>query len=72
MSSVRKPTPEGAPPATVSVVDPVCGMPFERRHAAATERVGRRTYHFCSLLCAREFQRDPRAYTGRDAQESDP
>jgi Cu+-exporting ATPase len=39
-------------------VDPVCGMRVVATDAAATERVGDTTYHFCSEGCHQQFQAD--------------
>jgi protein SCO1/2 len=45
-----------------SETDPVCGMPVRvTKDAPAAEYRGR-SYHFCSLTCARHFQANPHKY----------
>jgi YHS domain-containing protein len=69
MSSARKTNGDApAPPEDDTVIDPVCGMRFQRRHAAGSAESGGRTYHFCSLSCARQFQEDVAAYAFPDHQ----
>lgn len=47
-------------PATVT--DPVCGMTFAPRDAAATSRHGGRTLHFCAAGCKKKFDAAPGHY----------
>ena len=45
-------------------LDPVCRMLVAEGREAGTLRHGDALHHFCSLDCARQFLRDPDAYTG--------
>lgn len=47
-----------------TVTDPVCGMEFERREAAARVTHGTSTYHFCSEACRDEFLDEPQRWSG--------
>jgi adenylate cyclase len=46
-------------------LDPVCRMLVAEGREAGTCRHGDELFHFCSLGCAREFLRDPAAYTAQ-------
>lgn len=44
--------------------DPVCGMDVEIATAKHTSEWHGQTYSFCSLMCKRAFEDDPRHYLG--------
>ena len=51
--------------ATVSpstVVDPVCGMTIDPKHAAGSSQVAGTTYHFCAASCQAAFDASPTKY----------
>ncbi|HBI16134.1 MAG TPA: copper-transporting ATPase [Desulfobulbaceae bacterium] len=48
----------------MKVRDPVCGMTIEDSGAAATSTYNGRTYHFCSLSCKEDFEKEPGSYFG--------
>lgn len=56
-----------------SAIDPVCRMQIPAGSAAATARHLGRTYHFCSLECARLFQASADSYAepGRGGEGKD-
>lgn len=37
------------------VRDPVCGMPVDTAHAAASTAIGDEVFYFCSASCQRAF-----------------
>lgn len=39
--------------------DPVCGMQVDESKAAATSNYKEQTYHFCSVSCKEQFEKDP-------------
>ncbi|MEO8304112.1 MAG: adenylate/guanylate cyclase domain-containing protein [Betaproteobacteria bacterium] len=43
-------------------IDPVCKMQVDTTHAAGDLHYERKTYWFCSLLCAEHFARQPTLY----------
>ena len=43
-------------------IDPVCEMKVNPEHPPAKLVVQGRTYYFCSELCKRLFEREPRKY----------
>ncbi|HWZ90360.1 MAG TPA: SCO family protein [Polyangiaceae bacterium] len=45
-----------------SQTDPVCGMPVRVTQSTPAAAHDGRSYHFCSLACARRFQTDPGKY----------
>jgi len=49
-------------PSTGGVVDPVCGMTVDPKHAAGAHVHHGRTYHFCSRHCVEKFKTDPAKY----------
>lgn len=49
-------------PGTRSVVDPVCGMPFQLADTILHRQHRGREYHFCSKECYGKFLLDPDAY----------
>jgi Cu+-exporting ATPase len=42
--------------------DPVCGMEVNPATAKHTAEYEGRTYYFCSLMCRKAFEDDPRQY----------
>ncbi len=48
--------------SAVRVTDPVCQMNLDRTAATGMLRHGGRTFHFCSLECARRFAAHPERY----------
>jgi Cu+-exporting ATPase len=46
----------------MKVKDPVCRMNIEDKDAAATSTYQGKTYHFCSLSCKENFDKDPESY----------
>jgi Cu+-exporting ATPase len=42
--------------------DPICGMTVDPRRAAGTLRYENVEYHFCSMHCLKEFEKDPAAH----------
>lgn len=44
------------------VIDPVCKMQVDKRHAAGDLHFENRTYWFCSLACVERFARQPASY----------
>lgn len=46
-----------------TVKDPVCGMGIDQAAAAASREARGRTYYFCSEVCLKQLERDPRKYT---------
>jgi len=47
-------------------IDPVCGMPVESKHAAATKNYKGITYYFCSEKCETEFASNPGKYLEKE------
>ena len=47
---------------TSGVIDPVCGMTVDPKHAAATHVHNGTTYYFCNPSCATKFKGDPDRY----------
>lgn len=45
-----------------TVQDPVCHMEVDTRTAKHTTEYQGRTYYFCSLMCCKAFEDDPRHY----------
>ena len=43
-------------------IDPVCGMTVDPAHAAASSRIGDRTFYFCSIACKQKFDASPQRY----------
>jgi YHS domain-containing protein len=50
---------------TPPVLDPVCGMPYEKRFLK--ERVNGRDYYFCCEGCREAFMNNPSKYMGRES-----
>ncbi|MBI5196032.1 MAG: heavy metal translocating P-type ATPase [Nitrospirae bacterium] len=44
------------------VTDPVCKMTIHEKDAAGTSVYNGTTYHFCSITCKEDFDKDPEAY----------
>jgi YHS domain-containing protein len=44
------------------VIDPVCGMKFDRRKAPFVRELGEQTFYLCSSECAKKFDVDGEAY----------
>lgn len=42
--------------------DPVCGMDVDPKTAKHTTEHEGRTYYFCSLMCRKAFEDDPKQY----------
>jgi Cu+-exporting ATPase len=55
------------PTASITAIDPVCGMAVAPDTAAASRQVDRATYYFCSSHCAATFDADPDRYTSQPA-----
>ena len=53
----------GAQHATATVIDPVCGMSFDPKTAAARMNHDGQQFYFCSAACHRRFAANPRAYS---------
>jgi P-type Cu+ transporter len=53
---------------STSMLDPVCGMPVDREHAAGESTYQGQTYYFCSAGCAAKFEADPEKYLHPDAR----
>jgi Cu+-exporting ATPase len=51
-------------PTTVAK-DPVCGMDVDPAATKHRSEYGGRTYFFCSLMCKKAFEDDPRHYLGQ-------
>jgi Cu+-exporting ATPase len=51
----------------MKVKDPVCEMTIEDSAAAAASTYKATTYHFCSLSCKKDFDKDPESYIGAKA-----
>lgn len=51
-----------------TVRDPVCGMRLARSDAAAHAEWNHRVYHFCSDVCRKAFEADPRRVLDRFAE----
>lgn len=45
--------------------DPVCGMPVDKKTAAATYEYQGKTYYFCSTTCRDNFTKDPQKYLAK-------
>jgi YHS domain-containing protein len=52
------------------IVDPVCGMEFDVKHAAETLAYGDEVYHFCSRTCRDLFLQDPGGWL-REVEEEE-
>jgi YHS domain-containing protein len=50
--------------------DPVCGMQVDPATAAGQSEYQGVTYHFCSMGCKRQFDRDPQRFVGGQPQPS--
>ena len=50
--------------ATVTVIDPVCGMTIDSAQAAGSSTYNGETYHFCSRGCVTKFDVAPAEYAG--------
>lgn len=50
------------------VIDPVCGMEIDSVKTAIQSKFEGQAYFFCSTTCAREFDKNPRAILGFDAE----
>jgi P-type Cu+ transporter len=50
-----------------SEIDPACGMKVDPRHAAATSRLGGKTYYFCARPCKERFDATPAAFVAMPA-----
>lgn len=48
-----------------AVVDPVCRMTIADGHGAGTLSFEGKTFHFCSLACARQFTGDPERFSAK-------
>ncbi len=48
--------------ATVTALDPVCGMTVDPAHARGTVEHAGRTYYFCSPNCVEKFRKDPERF----------
>lgn len=48
------------------VVDPVCGMEFEERSAAAQSVYLNRAFHFCHPVCQKIFDANPARFVYSD------
>ncbi len=48
-----------------TVKDPVCGMDVDPATAKHTAEYEGQTYYFCSLMCRKAFEDDPRQYLRR-------
>ena len=44
------------------VKDPVCGMQFDEKRAAATSQYQGKTYYFCVKACKEKFEKEPMKY----------
>ncbi len=56
----------------MGVLDPVCGMRFDAKEAAATvEYLGTR-YYFCGDGCSQAFEEDPERYLEGPAEKVEP
>ena len=67
VTSSAAPTPSccstpAAPPATGSVIDPVCGMTIDPATAAGKHEHAGTTYYFCNPGCLAKFKADPGKY----------
>ncbi len=56
----------------MAVLDPVCGMRFESKEAAATAEHGGATYYFCGEGCKQAFEDDPERYIEATGQGRQP
>ncbi len=52
-----------------TVTDPVCGMQIEPMRAAGESTYQGTTYYFCSQECKDKFDKDPRKYADKAAQQ---
>ncbi len=64
----RRKTPERAPEAGATAVDPVCGMTVEVVGALHTVREGETIRYFCSAHCREAFAASPERYAGALSQ----
>jgi YHS domain-containing protein len=52
------------------VKDPVCGMEFDEKKAAAKSEYKGKTYYFCAPGCKKTFDSNPEKYTGGGQHEA--
>jgi Cu+-exporting ATPase len=48
--------------------DPVCGMTVESGKQAGSSTYQGKTYHFCSVVCKEQFERNPQPFVQKAAQ----
>ncbi len=48
------------------VIDPVCGMDVVAKKSKYSSAYKGKTYHFCSLKCKREFDKNPSRFIGKE------
>jgi len=65
IAHIAKPSPG---PATIDVVDPVCGMTVDPDHAAAHRDHAGVTYSFCNPGCATTFDANPDHYIDHEVK----
>jgi 1-phosphofructokinase family hexose kinase len=59
------PRSDGAPERPATLIDVVCGIEVDPGLVDYEASHGGTRYHFCSLVCQREFERNPLRYAGR-------
>ncbi|HKE85761.1 MAG TPA: heavy metal translocating P-type ATPase [Vicinamibacterales bacterium] len=60
------------PPASITVIDPVCGMTVNPDRAAGQTEYRGRTYYFCAKSCLERFRADPEQFLNRSATPAAP
>ncbi|MBI4674540.1 MAG: YHS domain-containing protein [Chloroflexi bacterium] len=53
------------------VIDPVCGMEFDKRTAGSKSVYQNRTYYFCHAVCKKIFDATPEQFVSEQAEQPD-